>query len=167
MILQKFVTGSPRSMPHYAGIADLWNGSNSYQRLEIIAEALLFAVDDSSRSKLPFLITRFRFNNPIKAVAHMRGSDGAPAAPASIREGDVNDHAASPGLIQRFLSYATSGSSISDSCRTTTTIPESVTWKRRLSASVSYPISVRSGRVTWRSMIARRIRECRPTFTWL
>src|SRR6267142_163904 len=33
--------------------------------------------------------------------------------------------------------YASSGFSISDSCRTTTTIPESVTWNRRLSASVS------------------------------
>ena len=40
MILQKFVTGSPRSMPHYAGTADLWNGSNSYQRLEIIAGSI-------------------------------------------------------------------------------------------------------------------------------
>jgi hypothetical protein len=33
--------------------------------------------------------------------------------------------------------YCVSGSSISDSCRTTITIPESVTWNRRLSASMS------------------------------
>ena len=82
----------------------------------------------------------------------------------------TNEHASSDFQF-RFSSlhadYCVSGSSISDSCRTTITIPESVTWNRRLSASTSYPISVRSGSVTCRSMIARRIRECRPIFTWL
>jgi hypothetical protein len=62
-------------------------------------------------------------------------------------------------------SHGVSGSSIIDSWRMTTTMPESVTWKRFLSASVSYPISVCSGRLTCRSIIARRIRECRPIFT--
>ena len=33
--------------------------------------------------------------------------------------------------------YCVSGSSMSDSCRTTITMPDSVTWKRRLSASTS------------------------------
>jgi hypothetical protein len=61
--------------------------------------------------------------------------------------------------------HGVSGSSIIDSWRMTTTMPESVTWKRFLSASVSYPISVCSGRLTCRSIIARRIRECRPIFT--
>src|SRR5438445_4257312 len=65
------------------------------------------------------------------------------------------------------LAHAVSGSSISDSWRTTITIPESDTWNRRLSASRSYPISVCSGKFTCRSMMARRIFECRPMFTWL